>query len=66
VLDQLLDALPGPQRPRGAAIPTDSAAAEGCAFAPRFPRATEACRTTSPPLAPGVATHRATCHHPLE
>ncbi|SEV85230.1 ABC transporter ATP-binding protein [Natrinema salifodinae] len=38
----------------------------GCRFEPRCPLATEACRTTDPPLAPvdqGRADHRAACHH---
>lgn len=40
----------------------------GCGFEPRCPFATEACRTTSPPLQPvsetaPVSQHRVACHH---
>ncbi|WP_247003886.1 ABC transporter ATP-binding protein [Halosolutus gelatinilyticus] len=38
----------------------------GCRFEPRCPLATEACRTTDPPLAAvgrDRTTHRAACHH---
>ncbi|MFN6954870.1 MAG: oligopeptide/dipeptide ABC transporter ATP-binding protein [Acetobacteraceae bacterium] len=62
----LLDALPGPHRPRGAALPAADPAPQGCAFAPRCARATDACRGIAPPLAPEGAPHRAACHHPLE
>jgi oligopeptide/dipeptide ABC transporter ATP-binding protein len=61
----LLDALPGPNRPRADAATAD-AAPRGCAFAPRCARATAACRDTAPPLSPSAAAHRAACHHPLE
>lgn len=69
--------LPGPRHPyaRGllAALPERDftpvpgmppelgALPDGCAFAPRCPRATDTCRVTAPRLTDGVA-----CHHPGE
>jgi oligopeptide transport system ATP-binding protein len=39
---------------------------EGCAFAPRCPRAAERCRRERPPLAPhGAAERQVACHFPL-
>jgi peptide/nickel transport system ATP-binding protein len=44
--------------------PAASAAAAGCAFAPRCPRADQVCREVTPELA-GASGHLAACHHPV-
>ena len=65
----LLDSLPALATPgeRLAQIPGSTPSLlslpPGCPFAPRCPRASEACRT-DPPLV-GDARHGALCHHPL-
>ena len=50
----------GRLRSIGGSAPSAAADVEGCAFAPRCPRATDRCRTETPPLADGFA-----CWHPL-
>jgi oligopeptide/dipeptide ABC transporter ATP-binding protein len=44
--------------------PSAASAAEGCAFAPRCPRADAIC-VDATPLLVGNAARRAACHHPL-
>jgi peptide/nickel transport system ATP-binding protein len=46
-----------------AGSPAASAAASGCAFAPRCPAADDVCRTVTPALS-GAGGHLAACHHP--
>jgi oligopeptide/dipeptide ABC transporter ATP-binding protein len=60
----LLDALPGPKRPRSTADAARDPVTTGCAFAPRCARAQDACRAAPPPL--DDAPHRAACLFPLE
>ena len=50
----------GRLRSIGGSAPPASAEVEGCAFAPRCPRATDHCRRVTPPLEGGFA-----CWHPL-
>jgi len=50
----------GRLRSIGGSAPSAAVDVEGCAFAPRCPRATDRCRTETPPLADGFA-----CWHPL-
>jgi peptide/nickel transport system permease protein len=50
----------GRLRSIGGSAPPASVEVEGCAFAPRCPRATEHCRRETPPLVGGFA-----CWHPL-
>jgi peptide/nickel transport system ATP-binding protein len=65
----LLGALPGSHRPGEPLTPIPGttpsllALPEGCAFAPRCPRADAACRRTPPEFAEGARAHR--CFHPL-
>ena len=47
------------------AVPLPGAWPRGCAFAPRCPRAEDACRGAEPHLAPLGAQHDAACLHPL-
>jgi peptide/nickel transport system ATP-binding protein len=70
----LLDSIPGHQtgaerlRQIPGAVPDIRKLPEGCAFAPRCPRAQDICRSKAPELAlmPGEdADHRAACHFPL-
>lgn len=52
------------RRPRLQAPPVGREAEGGCAFAPRCPRAGEACRV-APPLLPEGEGHRLACHDPV-
>ena len=66
----LLDSLPALATPGGrlAQIPGSTPSLlslpPGCPFAPRCPRASDACRADPPAV--GDARHGALCHHPLE
>ena len=66
----LLDSLPAMAEPGQklrqipGAAPSLLALPEGCAFAPRCPRADSACAAPPPEVAQGP--HRAACHHPLD
>jgi len=51
-----LAAIPG-QVPSAAALP------QGCAYAPRCPRATDLCRHTAPPIQQALPGHAVRCHH---
>ena len=44
--------------------PSPARPPSGCAFHPRCPRATERCRTETPPLDELVPGHCVACHHP--
>ncbi len=69
----LLDSAPVPGRrhiegeDKPVELPDPFAPLPGCAFAPRCPRAKEACQAERPPLeTKGAAAHLAACHYPLE
>jgi oligopeptide/dipeptide ABC transporter ATP-binding protein len=51
-----LASIPG-QVPSAAALP------QGCAYAPRCPRATDLCRHTAPPIEHALPAHDVRCHH---
>lgn len=63
-LEQPLDA---PLAAIGGAPPAPGALADGCAFAPRCPRAQALCRRERPPLVPRAGSLAAVaCHFPLD
>jgi oligopeptide/dipeptide ABC transporter ATP-binding protein len=51
-----LASIPG-QVPSAAALP------QGCAYAPRCPRATDLCRHAAPPIEQALPGHDVRCHH---
>jgi len=53
-----LPSIPGTPPPLGGL-------GEGCAFAPRCPRADEICRASSPPLVAAGGGHEVACWHPV-
>jgi peptide/nickel transport system ATP-binding protein len=54
----------GPVRPIPGQVPVLGQLPDGCHFAPRCPRATEACRSCVPEL-PRDCAEAVACHHPL-
>jgi oligopeptide transport system ATP-binding protein len=69
---ELLKCVPSISGPRHGRMPTlrgqppqPTEFAEGCAFAPRCPRAVERCRLDRPPLLEADLSSRVACHFPL-
>ena len=69
----LLECIPSLSGPRLERLPTlpgqpprAGQPIQGCAFAPRCPRAAERCKVDAPPLAPTDAGRSVACHFPHE
>lgn len=69
---ELINCIPSLSGPRLARMPTLAGqppqpgdSIEGCAFAPRCPRAAERCRTERPPLQDVSGAAQIACHFPL-